>query len=265
MAVNKKTVEIGRISRSVLEITNLHKSFDGLKAVEGFSLSLESGKITSLIGPNGAGKTTVFNIVTGFLTPNSGTITFEQGRLTGLSPFGIARRGMARTFQNLRLFRKMTVLDNLLLSHQNQPGENFLNALFAYSDSSPENKRRLGKSLSLLEFVGLAEYRHELADNLSYGQQKLLTIACCLAMEPKLLMLDEPVSGVQPIMIEKITNILKELVEKEKKSVFLIEHDMDFVLRISDNVVVMDDGKKITEGTPEVVKNNPEILEAYLS
>lgn len=265
VAVNKKTVEIGRISRSVLEITNLHKSFDGLKAVEGFSLSLESGKITSLIGPNGAGKTTVFNIVTGFLTPNSGTITFEQGRLTGLSPFGIARRGMARTFQNLRLFRKMTVLDNLLLSHQNQPGENFLNALFAYSDSSPENKRRLGKSLSLLEFVGLAEYRHELADNLSYGQQKLLTIACCLAMEPKLLMLDEPVSGVQPIMIEKITNILKELVEKEKKSVFLIEHDMDFVLRISDNVVVMDDGKKITEGTPEVVKNNPEILEAYLS
>ncbi len=249
----------------MLEIKNLHKSFDGLKAVNDFSLSLQERKITSLIGPNGAGKTTVFNIVTGFLHPNSGIVRFEGEGVTSFPSFKIARIGIARTFQNLRLFKKMTVLENVLLSRQKQQGEKFLNALITYSDSSPEHKRHLDKSEALIEFIGLTEHKDELADNLSYGQQKLLSIACCLAMEPKLLMLDEPVSGVQPMMIDKIRQILRELVEKEKKTVLLIEHDIDFVFSISDTVVVMDDGKKIVDGNPNTIKNNPEILEAYLS
>ncbi len=249
----------------MLEIKNLNKSFDGLKAVNDFSLSLQERKITSLIGPNGAGKTTVFNIVTGFLHPNSGMVMFEGEEVTNFPSFKIARRGIARTFQNLRLFKKMTVLENVLLSRQNQQGEKFLNALIAHSDSSSEHKRHLEKTEALIEFIGLTEHKDELADNLSYGQQKLLSIACCLAMEPKLLMLDEPVAGVQPAMIEKIITILKELVEKEKKTILLIEHNIDVVLDISDTIVVMDEGKKIAEDKPSVIRNNPAILEAYLS
>lgn len=249
----------------MIEIKNLHKNFDGLKAVDDFSLIIQQGKITSLIGPNGAGKTTVFNIVTGFLEPDSGTVSFKNSSLSDLTPWQIAQRGIARTFQNLRLFKRLTALENVLLGEKHQSGERFLNALFNFSSESKEHKDHLSKAISLLEFVGLKDYQNELAENLSYGQQKLLTIACCLASEPEVLLLDEPVSGVQPAMIEKIVSILKELVNKEDKTVFLIEHDIDFVLKISDFVVVMDEGKKIAEGDPSVISSSPEILEAYLS
>lgn len=249
----------------MLEVKNLYKSFDGVQAVQDFSLRLRQGRITSLIGPNGAGKTTVFNIVTGFLLPSRGEVTFKNKPLTNLSPWKITRLGISRTFQNLRLFKKLTVLENILLGRQNQNGENFLNALLSFSATSPDHKSHLEKAHSLLEFVGLTEMKDSIAENLSYGQQKLLSIACTLATEPQVLLLDEPVSGVQPAMIEKIFSILKELVEKQGKTIFLIEHDIDFVLKISDTVVVMDDGKKIAEGEPSAIKNNSEILEAYLS
>lgn len=250
----------------MLEIKNLYKRFDGLKAVEDFSTTVEPRTITSLIGPNGAGKTTVFNIVTGFLSANLGSIFYQGSSLANLMPWQIGRKGISRTFQNLRLFRRLSALENVLLGRQHQSGERFLNAMLSFSKDSPEHKRHLEKAESLLDFVGLADHRNELAENLSYGQQKLLSIACCLATEPKLLLLDEPVSGVQPAMIEKIASILKELVEKENKTVFLIEHDIDFVLKISDVVVVMDEGKKIAEERPSVISTDrPEILEAYLS
>ncbi len=249
----------------MLEITNLSKSFDGVQAVQDLSLSLQPGKITSLIGPNGAGKTTVFNIVTGFLLLDNGEVQYKNTLLIDLSPWEIASLGISRTFQNLRLFKRLSVLENVLLGRANRSSEQFLNALLTYSDTSSEQKVHIEKTKSLLEFVGLADQEKELAENLSYGQQKLLTIACCLASEPELLLLDEPVSGVQPAMIEKIHSILKELVDKRGKTVFLIEHDMDFVLKISDTIVVMDEGKKILEGLPSVIQNNPEILEAYLT
>ena len=249
----------------MLEIKNLHKSFDGLKAVDDFSLSVQPCKITSLIGPNGAGKTTVFNIVSGYLAPDRGRVVFQNVPITEKAPFHIARMGIARTFQSLRLFRRLTVLENVMLAMQHQSAESAWNALFLFSERSKEHLAHTERAMEFIDFVGLKDRKSDLAENLSYGQQKLLTIACCLAMEPKLLMLDEPVSGVQPVMIERIAAILKELVEKQETTVFLIEHDMDFVLKISDTVVVMDEGKIITEGTPATVKNNPEILEAYLS
>jgi ABC-type branched-subunit amino acid transport system ATPase component len=249
----------------MLEIKGLYKSFDGIQAVRDFSLSLQDGKITSLIGPNGAGKTTVFNLVTGYLPYTQGSILYEGRSFSGLTPWKIAQRGITRTFQNLRLFRKLTVLENVLLGRQGQSGENTLNALFLFSNKSVEHQKHREVSKSFLEFVGLADKQDELAENLSYGQQKLLSIACCLAAEPKVLLLDEPVSGVQPEMINKITYILKELVTKQQKTIWLIEHDIDFVLKISDTVIVMDDGAIITQDDPQAIKSNPAILEAYLS
>jgi ABC-type branched-subunit amino acid transport system ATPase component len=249
----------------MLEINGVSKSFDGVKAVQNVSLSIGQGKITSLIGPNGAGKTTLFNIATGFLAADRGEVSFRNHRLNNLAPWRITRHGVARTFQNLRLFRKLTVLENVLLGIKGQRGEEFFNSLLRFNEKSSEHSRNLKRADELIDFVGLSTHRNELADNLSYGQQKLLSIACCLAGDPELLLLDEPVAGVQPGMVEKIEAVLKQLVQKENNTVFLIEHDIDFVLRMSDVVIVMDDGRKITEGDPAAIKNNPEILEAYLS
>jgi len=248
----------------MLEVKGLYKNFDGVQAVQDFSLKLEAGKVTSLIGPNGAGKTTVFNIATGFLNASKGEVLYQDKKILGATPWQIVRTGISRTFQNLRLFRKLTALENVLLGRQKQLGEKLLRALFTFSENSSEHRQNIEKAMQQLVFVGLEDKRNDLAENLSYGQQKLLSIACCLAAEPDLLMLDEPVSGVQPAMIEKIESVIRELIAK-KKTVFLIEHDIDFVLRISDAVVVMDDGCKIAEGTPSAIQNKPEILEAYLS
>lgn len=249
----------------MLQIRNLSKSFDGVQAVRDVSLSIRQERITSLIGPNGAGKTTLFNITTGFLKADHGSVRFKDRALTKLAPWKISQLGIVRTFQNLRLFRKLTALENVLLGIRNQHGEQVLHALLRFSQLSPEHKRNLQRADELLDFVGLSTHRHELADNLSYGQQKLLSIACCLAVDPDLLLLDEPVSGVQPEMIRKIEALIRELVSKHKKTVFLIEHDIEFVLRISDTVVVMDDGRKILENKPETIQTKPEILEAYLA
>jgi branched-chain amino acid transport system ATP-binding protein len=248
----------------MLEVIRLYKNFDGVKAVQDFSLKLEAGKVTSLIGPNGAGKTTVFNIVTGFLNASQGNVLYQGKKILGRTPWQIARAGISRTFQNLRLFRRLTALENVLLGRHKQSGEQLLRALFTFSENSPQHRHNIEKAMEQLAFVGLEDKRNDLAENLSYGQQKLLSIACCLAAEPELLMLDEPVSGVQPAMIEKIETVIRELIQR-KKTVFLIEHDIEFVLGISDTVVVMDEGCKIAEGTPSLIQSKPEILEAYLS
>jgi ABC-type branched-subunit amino acid transport system ATPase component len=248
----------------MLEIRNLHKSFDGVHAVDDLSLSIEPGKITSIIGPNGAGKTTVFNIVTGFLQTDGGSISFEGKTITSLPAWKIARKGLSRTFQQVRLLKRMTVLENIMLGMQHQKGENPLAALLGGSTLSKEQKDNTAKAEKLLAFIGLSEYRDIFTENLSYGQQKLVSVACALAAEPKMLLLDEPVSGVQPEMIKLIEAKLREL-SKSNITIVLIEHDMEFVMRISDTVVVMDDGKKIATGTPAEIRNNPDILKAYLS
>lgn len=249
---------------NILEIKNISKSFDGLKAINGFSCSIEKGNIIGLIGPNGAGKTTLFNIITGFLPNGAGEIIFNNKNISGMPSYKIVSFGVSRTFQDLRLINQMPVIENVLLGFQNQPGESLLNIYFKNKSSAAVEAENRKKAFELLGFAGIKEKANDLASNLSYGQQKLLSIICCLAADPQIILLDEPVSGVQPAMIDKIFSMLKVL-KKQGKTIILIEHDIDFVSRISDKIIVMDEGKKIAEGLPEEIKNNHDILEAYLS
>jgi ABC-type branched-subunit amino acid transport system ATPase component len=248
---------------AILEISKLSKVFDGVKAVNEVSLAVEAQRIVSLIGPNGAGKTTLFNLVCGFLPRDRGTIVFRGEGLDGMGPHRIARLGIGRTFQDLRLIRKVSVLDNVMLGFQHQAGEGVLHALAGWK-TKREERRNLDKARGLLEFVGLAEKAGDLAEALSYGQQKLLTLACCLAMDAQLLLLDEPVAGIEPETSHRILELLQEL-RSQGKTIFLIEHNLEAVRAISDFVVVMDEGRKIAEGTPEAVMQDPVVLDAYLT
>jgi len=248
---------------TLLIVSDLSKTFDGLKAVDDFSFSLAKGKIAALIGPNGAGKTTAFNIITGFLEREAGEIFLGQRKITGFPPYLIARSGIARTFQDLRLIKGLTVVENLLLARQNQAGEHFVSAVARRKKVKQEEQKNREAALELLNFVGLAAKKSDSAGALSYGQQKLLALACCLATEANLLLLDEPVSGIHPNMIEKMLSLITQLVSTGKTILF-IEHNIEAVMEVADQVIVMDAGRKIAEGTPQMIKDSPEILEAYL-
>jgi len=248
---------------SILTVENLCKTFDGLKAVDDFSFSLAKGKIAALIGPNGAGKTTAFNIITGFLEREAGEVFLNERKITGFAPYQIVRSGITRTFQDLRLIKGLTVVENLLLARQKQSGEHFLSAVARRKRVKIDEQKNCEAALGLLDFVGLADKKSDLAGALSYGQQKLLALACCLATEANLLLLDEPVSGIHPNMIEKMLSLITQLVSNGKTILF-IEHNIEAVMEVADHVIVMDAGRKIAEGTPQVIKDSPEILEAYL-
>lgn len=248
---------------TILTVSNLSKTFDGLKAVEDFALAIEKGKILGLIGPNGAGKTTLFNIITGFLAADGGEVFYQGKQMNGLPAYQIAQRGMARTFQDLRLIKSLPVIENILLARPQQRGEHFLPAVARRKKLLHEEEQNRQKALELLNFVGLIDKQNNLAGALSYGQQKLLTLACCLAMEADLLLLDEPVSGVHPDMITKMLGLIAQLAAAGKTILF-IEHNIEAVMQVADHVIVMDAGRKIAEGPPLMIKDNPEILEAYL-
>ena len=232
--------------------------------MDGFSAEVRECEIVGLVGPNGAGKTTLFNVVTGFLHPDAGAVTYQGEALTGKPPYRVARRGVARTFQELRLIYRMTVLENVLLAFPAQLGESAAGAFARWREVSRRQRHNREEALALLAYVGLAEKAGELADELSYGQQKLVSLACCLAMSGELLLLDEPVAGVAPEMVEKILGLITDLPARGKTVVF-IEHNFAAVTEVCDRVIFMDEGRKVAEGTPAQIRDNANVIESYLA
>jgi len=249
--------------KQLLEVKGVNKNFDGIRALSDFSCHLKKGEILGLIGPNGAGKSTLFNVITGFIPGDSGSVRFNDKNITGKSPDRIAVYGISRTFQILRLIYGMSILDNVLLSYKNQPGEHLRNIFFRPGKSRETENRNRQDAMALLDYAGIADKADDLAGNLSYGQQKLLSLVCCLASDADLLLLDEPISGLNPVMIDKILSVITDQPKKEK-SVILIEHNLDAVIPVCDRLIFMDEGKKISEGTPEEVRKDSRVIDAYI-
>jgi len=247
----------------LLKVDKLRKEFDGVLAVDDVSFSLEKGTITSLIGPNGAGKTTILNLLNCLCQPDGGQIYLNGHKLIGLPTHKIAQFGIGRTFQNIRIFPQITVLENLMLAPRNQKGEGILSALIRTQQVKTDEQEVKEKALCYLDTIGLLDKKNEMAENLSHGQRKLLELARALATGSQLLLLDEPTAGVFPKTREKILGLLRDL-RNAGKTILFIEHDLKVVMSISDIVIVLNYGKKIAEGTPDEVKNNEEVIEAYL-
>ncbi len=270
----------------ILEIEDLHKSFGGLKALDGASLVVERGSITGLIGPNGSGKTTLFNCATGFYNLDMGEVFFGEECITGLSPDAIARKGMVRTFQTIRIFPHMTVMENMLSGPMEQTGETIFRRTTQFLTSiprlltalprlrSPEPERIAGwtreeteharKAFQLLEFLEIDHLWNEYASNLSGGQQKLLILGRSLMSDPSLVMLDEPIAGVNPILARKIFERTLELRKEKKQTFFIIEHNVGVLFRYCEHIYVMDEGQVVAEGTPDEIQQSQRVIEAYL-
>jgi branched-chain amino acid transport system ATP-binding protein len=251
------------MTKKLLEVKDIVVKFGGVTALNNVNLHVNEGEIAALIGPNGAGKTTVFNIVTGYYTPTSGDVLVDGESVVGLRPYKIARKGLGRTFQNIRLFGDMTAAENVATAADSLNKSGLIGSLLGVPRSRRDEKEAMEKALELLKFIGLDHRAHQMAKNLPYGDQRRLEIARALALNPKVLLLDEPAAGFNPQ--EKVE--LGELIRKIRDrgyAVLLIEHDMSLVMKISDRISVLDFGQKIAEGKPEEIQNSQRVIDAYL-
>ncbi|KAB8312419.1 ABC transporter ATP-binding protein [Erwinia endophytica] len=252
------------MTQPLLAVNGLMMRFGGLLAVNNVALELRKQEIVSLIGPNGAGKTTVFNCLTGFYRPTGGSIILHGQQLAGLSGQKIARMGMVRTFQHVRLFREMTVIENLLVAqHQHLKSGVFAGLLKTPAFRKAESEA-LEYAANWLQRVGLLAFANRQAGNLAYGQQRRLEIARCMVTRPEILMLDEPAAGLNPKETQQLDELIAELRNEHNVSVLLIEHDMKLVMGISDRIYVVNQGTPLAHGTPEAIRNNPDVIRAYL-
>ena len=253
---------------SILSVKKLTKSFGGLTAVSNVNIEIEQGELVGLIGPNGAGKTTVFNLLTGVYEPTAGTITLsangKERALQGLKPYTICKAGLARTFQNIRLFKDLTVLDNVRIAMHKNVKYGLISSFFHLPSYKKEEKKLVEDSIELLKILGLEEKKDEYAKNLPYGEQRHLEIARALATNPSVLLLDEPAAGMNPAETAKLTEIIGWIREKYRLTILLIEHDMSLVMKICERIYVLDYGTIIANGSPKEIQSNKRVIEAYL-
>ncbi len=259
----KKSFTMVKDSKNALVLKNVSKSFGGVKAVDNISIGFAKGQITGLIGPNGAGKTTLFNLISGLLKVDHGEIWLNKTQITNLKPHLIAKLGIGRLFQDVRVFNKMTTLENVLIAIPDQLGETLFESILLRKRLRFQEKENIKKAENLLEFVGLIDKRNSFAENLSLGQQKLLSIARLLAMNSEILLLDEPTAGVHHYLIDKILNLIKNI-SQSGKTVIFIEHNINVVLEIANWLYLLDDGKVVAFGLPNEVINDPITKEVYL-
>jgi len=256
-------------SEPILQVNNLTMDFGGLRALDSLDLEINQGEIVALIGPNGAGKTTFFNCLTGIYAPTKGEMLIRPAKkksrlLNGLKPNYVTEAGLARTFQNIRLFQNMTVLENVMIGRHCRTSAGILGSIAKNPSTRKEENKIVEDSYAVLEKIGLVKFVNELAKNLPYGAQRRLEIARAMATEPFLLLLDEPAAGMNPLETKELDELIVRIRDQEGITILLIEHDMKLVMSLSDSIYVVDYGKKIAQGTPQEIKNNPAVIKAYL-
>ncbi|MDJ0815005.1 MAG: ABC transporter ATP-binding protein [Desulfobacterales bacterium] len=257
------------MEKPILEVNDLTMDFGGLRALDHIGLEINQGEIVALIGPNGAGKTTFFNCITGIYPPTEGEMVIrppgkDSRKLNGLKPNYVTENGLARTFQNIRLFQNMTVLENVMIGRHCRTSSGIVGAIIKGKSNKQEEEQIVADSYEVLKKIGLENFVNEFAKNLPYGAQRRLEIARAMATNPFLLLLDEPAAGMNPLETKELDDLIVRIRDEEGISILLIEHDMKLVMSLSDRIYVVDYGKKIAQGSPEEIKNDPAVIKAYL-